>query len=127
MASDQAKIGWERPRKRKQKIIDPINSYPTCNRKFQRNCKKNSKNLKTPLKIILKRKQVGKARERKKTKIIVPINSYPTHNRVFEKICKKIQKIIKHHWGFFSNKNRLGKAKKERNRNYPSDQFPPDS
>ena len=127
MASDQAKIGWERPRKRKQKIIAPINSYPTRNRKFQRNCKKNSKNLKTPLKIILKRKQVGKARERKKTKIIVPINSYPTHNRVFEIICKKIQKIIKHHWGFFSSKNRLGKAKKERNRNYPSDQFPSDS
>ena len=39
-ASFQAKTGWERPRKRKKKIIIPINSYPTCNKKFQKNSKK---------------------------------------------------------------------------------------
>ena len=39
-ASFQAKTGWERPRKRKKKIIVPINSYPTCNKKFQKNSKK---------------------------------------------------------------------------------------
>ena len=40
MASFQAKTGQERPRKKK-KIIVLINSYPTRNRKFQ----KNSKNI----------------------------------------------------------------------------------
>ena len=54
MASVQAKTGWERMRKRKKKFIAPINSYPTRNRKFQRNCKKNSKNLKTPLQISIR-------------------------------------------------------------------------
>ena len=54
MGSFQAKIGWERMRKRKKKFIAPINSYPTRNRKFQRNCKKNSKNLKTPLQISIR-------------------------------------------------------------------------
>ena len=39
-ASFQAKTGWERPRKKKKKIIVPINSYPTCNKKFQKNSKK---------------------------------------------------------------------------------------
>ena len=39
-ASFQAKTGWERPRKRKKKIIIPINSYMTCNKKFQKNSKK---------------------------------------------------------------------------------------
>ena len=41
MASFQAKRGWERPRKReKKKIIVPMSSYPTQNRKFQKNSKK---------------------------------------------------------------------------------------
>ena len=46
MASVQAKTVWERMRKGKKKFIAPINSYPTRNRKFQRNWKKSSKNLK---------------------------------------------------------------------------------
>ena len=41
MASFQAKIGWKRPRKRKNKIIGSFRSYTTRNRKFQ----KNSKNI----------------------------------------------------------------------------------
>ena len=32
-----AKIGWKRMRKREIKIIVPFLSYPTCNRKFQKN------------------------------------------------------------------------------------------
>ena len=41
MASCRAKIRWERPRKgeNKKKIV-PMNSYPTCNREFQKNSKK---------------------------------------------------------------------------------------
>ena len=44
MASFQAKICWGRPRKRekknKKKKIIPMSSYPTRNRKFQKNTKK---------------------------------------------------------------------------------------
>ena len=40
MASFKAKIGWKRPRNRKNKIIDPFRSYTTRNRKFQQNSKK---------------------------------------------------------------------------------------
>ena len=42
MASFQAKIGWERWRKRENKLkkIVPMCSYPIRNRKFQKNCKK---------------------------------------------------------------------------------------
>ena len=38
MASSQAKISWERPKKRKKKIV-LMTSYPTRNRKFQKNRK----------------------------------------------------------------------------------------
>ena len=42
MASFQAKIGWKRPRKRKNKnfLSVPFRSYPTGNRKFQKKRKK---------------------------------------------------------------------------------------
>ena len=40
MASFQAKTGWDKSRRRKKKIIVPINSYPTRNREFQKNSKK---------------------------------------------------------------------------------------
>ena len=40
MASFQAKIGLKRPRYRENKIIVPFHSYPTRNRKFQKNSKK---------------------------------------------------------------------------------------
>ena len=39
MASFQAKINWGRQRKREIKIVVPFRSYPTRNRKFQKNSK----------------------------------------------------------------------------------------
>ena len=45
MNSVQAKIGWKRMRQRETKIIVPFRSYPTHNRKFQKNSKK-IKNIK---------------------------------------------------------------------------------
>ena len=41
MASFQAKIGWKMPERENIKSIIPFRSYPTRNRKFQ----KNSKNI----------------------------------------------------------------------------------
>ena len=40
MASFQAKIGWERPRRRKIKIFFPLHSDRTGNRKFQKKIRK---------------------------------------------------------------------------------------
>ena len=93
MASFQAKIGWERPRKRKIKIFFPFPSDRTGNRKFQ----KNSKKLKNPLMAFFKAK-IGwkrlKKRENKNYRF-VSIRSYPTDNRKFQKNSKNIQKNSK--------------------------------
>ena len=59
MASFQAKIGWKRLKKREKKIIVSFRSYPTDNRKFQKNSKNIQKNSKIPLRLLLKPKQVG--------------------------------------------------------------------
>ena len=40
VASFQAKIGWKSMRKIEIKIFVPLRSYPTRNRKFQKNRKK---------------------------------------------------------------------------------------
>ena len=44
MASFKARIGWNRPRKKKINIVVLFRSYPTRNRKFQKNSKKIQKN-----------------------------------------------------------------------------------
>ena len=56
MASFPAKIGWTKLRKRENKIIVLICSYPKRNRKFQKIAKKKSKNYKIPLWLLLKPK-----------------------------------------------------------------------
>ena len=40
MASFKARIGWKRARKKKVNIVVMFRSYPTRNRKFQKNSKK---------------------------------------------------------------------------------------
>ena len=107
MAAFQAKIGWERLRKREYKnyhsvtevgkgrereiikINVPFRSYPTRNRKLQKNSKKIKK---IPLWLQFKPKQDGKGREREKIKIIFPFHSYTTTQRKFQRKSKKILK-----------------------------------
>ena len=83
MASFQAKIGWERPGKRKIKIMFPFPSDQTGNKKFQKKITKFKKNKKIPLWLHFKPKQVGKGREIEKIKNVVPFRSHPTRNRKF--------------------------------------------
>ena len=64
MASFQAKIGWERPRKRKIKIFFTFPSERTGNRKFQKKRRKFKKNQKIQLWLHFKPKQDGKGTER---------------------------------------------------------------
>ena len=58
--SFQAKIDWRRMRKRKNKIILRLRSYPTRNKKFPKKQQNNSKNKKIPLWLHFKQKWVGK-------------------------------------------------------------------
>ena len=97
----------------KIKTIILFRSYPTRNRKLQKNSKKNKKNNKKPLWLHFRPKFVGKCREREKIKIIVLFRSFPKGKRKFQKNSKNIQKIKKYHYGFISGQNLKEKAEKE--------------
>ena len=68
MASFQAKIGWKRPRKRKNKnfLSVPFRSYPIGNRKFQKKRKKNQKFKKYHCGFIPSQNRLEKAEEWRK-------------------------------------------------------------
>ena len=66
MASFQAKIDWGWPRKREKKIIVPFRSYPTCNRKFQKNSNKIEKIKKYHYGLISSQNRLEKAEKDKK-------------------------------------------------------------
>ena len=62
MASLQAKISWESPRKREEKKkIVPTSSYTTRNRKFQKKSKKIQKIRKHYYGFFLSQNTLGKA------------------------------------------------------------------
>ena len=123
--SNQNRLGKAKKEIKQKNHSDEF--LPDLEQRIPRKQQKNSKNLKTPLWLLSKRKQIGKSWEKEKIKKIVPMSFYPTRNREFHKNNKKIQKTKKHHCGFFSNQNRLGKAKKERKEEKNrSDAFLPD-
>ena len=68
MASFQAKIGWKRQRKRQKKIIVPFRSYPTRNRKFQKNSKKILKIRKYHYGFLSSQNRMEKAEKKRKKK-----------------------------------------------------------
>ena len=74
-----------------------MNSYPTWNREFLKNCKKQKKikNKKHHYGYFSSQKKVENSFEREKIKKIVLMSSYQTRNREFEKNSKKIEKIKK--------------------------------
>ena len=111
MASFQAKIGGERPRKRKIKIFFPFPSDRTGNRKFQKMRRKFKKIKKYHCGFISSKNRLEKV---EKIKNFVPFRSHPTRNKKFQKNSKNFQKIKKPCYGFFSSQNSLEKAEKER-------------
>ena len=115
MASFQAKIGWKRPRKRKNKNYRsvPFRSVPT--RRVIENSKKIAKKFKKLKNTIMTSFQakIGWKTQRKrenKNFSFVLFRSYTTRNKKFEKNSKKIQK---YHYGIISSQNRLENAEKE--------------
>ena len=123
MASFQVKIGWKRQRKRENKNYRSVTLLPDGLEKIPKRQQKNSKNLKIPLWLLFKLKQVGKGREREKIKIIVPFRFHPTVQRKFQKNNKKIRKIKIYHYGIISSQNRLKRLRKRKNKNYRSVTF----
>ena len=105
-----------------------MSSYPTRNKKFQKIAKKIIKKLKTtiletfPAKTSWDRLKMGE-----KMKIVVLINSYPSCNREFQKNSKKIQRLKNAILASFQAKTGWERPRKRENKNYPSDQFLPDS
>ena len=69
LASFQAKIGWNRPRKRENKIIIPFRSYPKRNRKFQKNSRKIRKIKNYHYGFISLQNRLEKAEKERKEKL----------------------------------------------------------
>ena len=66
MASFQAKIGWKMPERENIKSIIPFRSYPTRNRKFQKNNKKTRKTKKYRYGFISSENRVEKDENERK-------------------------------------------------------------
>ena len=120
IAPFKAKVGCKTQRKRENKNCHSVlfRSYPTRNKKFQRNSKKVQKVKKHHYHFFSSPNKLGNAEKERKLKIkkkkkIVTMSSYPTRNKKFQKNRKKIQKNRKHHYGFYSSQNRMEKAGKE--------------
>ena len=85
MASFQAKIGWERPRKRENKKNSSGEFLPDRNRKFLKNRKQIQKLKNINIYIYIYygffQAKIGWERPRKRKKKIIPMGSHPTHYR----------------------------------------------
>ena len=103
MASFQAKIGWKRQKKRKNENYPSVSFLPDPKQKIPKKQHKNSKNLKIPVGLHFKPKQVGKDREREKIKFSF---RFVPRNGEFRKSSETIQEIKKYDHGFISSKNR---------------------
>ena len=111
MASFQAKMGWDWPRKREKKKLS-FRLVPT--RPGIENSKKIAKKFRRFKNIIMtsfRAKKGSVEAEKGRKKIIVPVSFYMTRNKEFQKNCKKSKK---HHYGFFSSQNGTGLAEKEK-------------
>ena len=73
-----------------------MSSYPTRNKKFQKNVKKIQKIRKHHYGFIPSENRLEKAEKERKKKIVL-MSSYPPRNREFQKNSKKIQKIKEYH------------------------------
>ena len=114
MASFQAKIGWKRPRKRKNKNCLSIPVLPDGQQKIPKKEKKNQKIKKYHCGFIRSQNRLEKAKELRKKKSsfrFVPTRPVIENSK---KISKKMKKMTKIHYGVISRQNRLEKANEVR-------------
>ena len=101
-----------------------MSSYPTYNRKFQKNSKKIQKIKKHHYGFSSSQTKLGKAeKERKK---IVPTSSYLTLIENFKKIVKKFKHLENTIMASFRAKICWGRLRKRENKKNRSDEFIPD-
>ena len=120
-ASFQAKIGWERPRKRDIKKIVPICSYPTRHRKFKKNRKNIQKIRKHHHSFFSSQNRSGKAEKERKKKKKKSFLCIPTRLVIenSKKIAKKFKKVKKNPvMTSFQTKISLKSLTKGENKNY---------
>ena len=98
-------------------------SYPTCNRKFQKNSKKIQKIRKHHHSFFSSQNRMGMAEKERKKKIVL-MGFYPTRKRKCQKNSKTIQKIRKHHHSYFQAKIGWERPRKKEKKNR-SDVFLP--
>ena len=117
MASFQAKIGWKRPRKRKNKNFLSVPFLPRQVIENSKKREKKSKNQNIPFWLHSKPKQVGKGRRMEKIKIAVLFRSHSTRNRKFQKNQQENEKNDKNPlWHHFKPKQ-IGKGSEIENKN----------
>ena len=126
MDSFQAKIGWNSTRKRENKNYRsvPFCSYPTRNRKFQKNSKKIQKIKKFHYDFISCQNRLEKSEKGRKEKL--SFRSVPTR-RVIEnskKIAKKLKNTIMDSFQAIIGSKRTRKIE---DKNYLSVLFQPDA
>ena len=112
MASFQANIGWEMPKKRENKNYHSDQFQPNPLQRIRKKQQKNSKDKKN---IILASSQpkIGWERPRKRENKNYRSDQFLPDS--LQRIPKKQQKNKKkHHYGFFSTQNKLGNAEKYR-------------
>ena len=116
MTSCLAKIGLKRPRKKENNNYrsTPFRSYPTLNRKFQKNSKKFQKVNEYHYGLISSQNRLEKDEKERKKKLLLHFISTRSVIENFKKIAKKFKKIKIYHYAIISSENRLEKAGKER-------------
>ena len=113
--------GWDRPRKRKKKVL-VLNSNPTqtwLENSIKKKKHKKFQKLKNiiPAFFFLSKPGLDKPRKRKK-KFSPEFRSYPTRARKLQKNSIQILKIKKHHSDIISRQTGMILAKKERQKFY---------
>ena len=94
MASLQAKLSWERLRKREKKSFQQVPTWPVIEnyKKIVKKFEKLENTIMASFRAKICWGRLRKRENKKKKKKIVPMSSYPTCNREFQKNSKKFKK-----------------------------------
>ena len=126
MASFQAKMGMERPRKREKKNYRSDHFLPEQEQKIKKKQKKIQKIQKHRYSLFSCQNGSGAAEKERKKKL--SFQSIPTQPGIenYKKIAKQFKKLKKINMASFHDKTGWERSRKREKKNYRSDQFLPD-
>ena len=116
MASFQAKISWERPKKRRKKKSFwwlPTQPVIENSKKIYKRFAKLKNTIMASLLAKISWERLIKGENKKKKKSVQWVPARPVIENS-KKIAKKFTKLKKYHFGFSSGQNKFGMAEKER-------------